>query len=131
MTFAKKITMLLVIVASFVVAGSAQEVSARFTLAHPTSLGATVLPPGSYQLKTIDQVTLVSLITPVDGGRGAHLVIPMSRDYTGCEKSNLRAKLENGQWKVSSVCIAESSLTLYFADQPAKPAVAAALTKVF
>jgi hypothetical protein len=119
MTFAKKMTLVLGLVATSFLASSAQEVNAHFTLKHPTSFGGRVLPAGSYQLQTVNRGTLLAFIRSTDENHEGMMTVPKSLDYTtGCAKSSLRMMSENGGWSATSVCFADSALTLYFSDEP-------------
>jgi hypothetical protein len=127
MTFAKRMTLTFLFLATSFVAGAAQEATARFTLQHATSFSGTVLPAGSYQLKSINRGTLLTLITSTDNRSQALLVVPTSHDYTPCDKSSLRMTAEGGEWSAASICLADSAMTLYFGDRPKRVATTAAL----
>ena len=119
MTFAKKMTLVFGFVATSFLASSAQEVNARFTLQYPTSFDGKVLPAGNYRLQTINRGKLLAMITSVDGTNDGLITVPKSLDYTsGCAKSGLRTALQSGQWSATSVCFADSTLTLYFDNEP-------------
>ncbi len=130
MTFAKKMTITFLFLATSFVAASAQETTGRFTLPHAANFSGTVLPAGSYRLQAINRGTLLTLITSADGNGQAVMVVPTSHDYdTPCEKSSLRMKTEGGEWSATSICLADSAMTLYFSDRPKRAAVTAALIK--
>lgn len=119
MTFANKMTLVFGIVATSFLASSAQEVNARFTLQHPTSFDGKVLPTGNYRLQTVNRGKLLAVITSTDGSNAGLMTVPKSLDYTSaCAKSSLRTSLQGGEWSATSVCFADSALTLYFDDQP-------------
>jgi hypothetical protein len=127
MTFAKNMTLTFVFLATSFVAGSAQENAARFTLQHATSFDGKVLPAGSYRLEAINRGTLLTLITSTDKQSNALLIVPKTHDYdTPCAKSTLQVVSKDGQWSATSVCLAESAMTLYFSDHPKRAAVTAA-----
>jgi hypothetical protein len=130
MTFAKKMTLVLGLVATSFLASSAQEVNARFTLKHPTSFAGKLLPAGAYRLQTVNRGTLFAVIMSMDDNNEGMMVVPKSRDYTtGCGKSSLRIMSQNGEWSAESVCFADSALTLYFSNEPKEqPVKTAALT---
>jgi hypothetical protein len=128
MTFAKKMTLTFLFLATSFVAGAAQETTGRFTLAHPTSFAGTKLPAGSYRLQAINRGTLLTLITSTDGQSTALMVVPTSHDYdTPCEKSSLRMKTEGGEWSATSICLSDSAMTIYFGDRSKRAEVTAAL----
>jgi hypothetical protein len=106
-------------VATSFLVSSAQEVNARFTLEHPTSFDGKVLPAGTYRLQTINRGKLLAVITSTTGTNDGLMTVPKSLDYTsGCAKSSLRTAMQSGEWSATSVCFAETALTLYFDDQP-------------
>jgi len=125
-TFAKKMTMTLLFLATSFVASSAQEMTARFTLQHATSFSGTLLPAGTYNLQTMNRGTLLTLITPVDRQGQSVLLVPKSRDYSSCAKNSLHLVSTDGEWSANSVCLAASDMTLYFADRPKRSTVTAA-----
>jgi hypothetical protein len=130
MTFAKKMTLVFGFVATSFLASSAQEITARFTLEHPTSFGGKILSAGTYRLQTVNRGKLLAVITSMNGTNDGLMTVPKSLDYTsGCAKSSLRTALQSGEWSATSVCFAESELTLYFDDQPKRqqPVKSAAL----
>lgn len=131
MTFARKMTLVFGFVATSFLAGTAQEVNARFSLQHPTSFGGKVLPAGNYRLQTVNRGKLLAVITSMDGTNDGLMAVPESLDYTsGCAKSSLRTALQSGEWSATSLCLADSALTLYFGDRPKRqqPLKSAALT---
>jgi hypothetical protein len=132
MTFAKRLTLVFAFAVTSFLACSAQEISVTFTLSQPTSFDGRVLPAGSYKLQTFNQGTLIARIASTDNQGQSMLVVPQSRDFEAtCTKSSLHLTSTSGQWSATSVCLADSDLTLYFRESPAKPTVAAALAKTY
>lgn len=130
MTFTRKMTLVFGFVATSFLASSAQEINARFTLEHPTSFDGKVLPAGNYRLQTVNRGKLLATITSMDGSNAGLMMLPRSLDYTSsCAKSILRTSSQSGKWSASSVCFADTGVTLYFDDQPKRqqPVKSAAL----
>ena len=126
MTFAKKMTLVLGFVATSFLASSAQEVSARVTLQHPTSFEGTVLPAGEYKLQTRNSGTLLALITSTSDMKSVMLV-PKQREYAAtCKSTSLSLVSSNGEWAAQSLCLAENDVTLYFSALSKKTTVTTA-----
>lgn len=127
MTFVKKMTLTFSFVAATVLAGSAQEITAKFTLQHPTSFGSKILPAGDYRMQTLNQGTLLALITSMDSQKESVVLVPKSREYTAaCTRSSLQTIAKNGQWTATSICLADTGLTLYFSEPAMKQPVSSA-----
>ena len=129
MNFAKKSLLVLVFVAAAALAGSAQEINARFKLQNPTRFGNTVLPAGTYKFLSVSPSSAVVMATPESGvGEGVLLVSRVKEYNTPCAETSLHAVREGGQWTATSICLAESSTTLTFGDSPINaPVTTAAL----
>jgi len=129
MNFAKKALLVLVFVAAVALAGSAQEINARFRLQNPTRFGNAVLPAGTYQLLSVSHGSMVVTLTPVGASGESILLVPRLKAYnTRCDETSLHTVLEGGQWTASSICLSESSTTLSFGSVPkSAPVTTAAL----
>jgi hypothetical protein len=129
MNFAKKSLSVLLFVAAAALAGSAQDINARFKLESPTRFGSTILPAGTYRILRVSYTQPVVTLTPLSGGVGSVMLVARVKEYnTPCARTSLYAVREDGQWTATSICLSESATTLSFGSAPkSAPVTTAAL----
>ena len=115
----KKTLLVMLFVAAVALAGSAQEINARFKLQNPTRFGNTIVPAGTYKFLSVSQGSGVVVVTPESGVGERVLLVSRLKEYnTPCAETSLHATRRGGQWTATSICVAESSTTLTFGDSP-------------
>ena len=107
---------------------AAQNSTGVFTLAHDTRWNDTLIPAGQYSL-SLEEAHMIALLKPVDHRKAGVFVIPASHEYaTPCRSSAVRIDRTSSGWTTTSVCLAESGMTLFFRSPSGNAVVASAAT---
>jgi len=115
MSFAKRMMLLSLLWTTAVCSGAAQAHVVNFTLAHEANIGATTLPAGNYRMTIYTTDRLLAIVSPTSGSGPSVMALPMSNgSYGNCGKTSLRFKPSGHLLDLSSVCLGESAMSLYF-----------------
>lgn len=115
MSFAKKMMLLSLLWTTAVCAAAAQDHVVKFTLAHEANIAATTLPAGDYRMMIYTTDRLLAIVSPANGGGPSVMALPMSNaSYGNCGKTSLRFTPSGHRLDLSSVCLGESAMSLYF-----------------
>lgn len=125
MTFAKKLTFMLLLVAGFTFSAQAQDALAKFTLAQSAYWGKTLLQPGEFMISVDLNGITKATVTSLDGKRVAFMAVPVTTAYGSCRETALSLVPDAGEYSVRSVCFAGSNVLLSFASERSKTSLAA------
>ena len=105
---------------------AAQKKAGTFTMPYETKWNNVSIPAGEYAISIYSETQQIAMLRPVDSGKSAVFLVPVSHDYNGnCSSPTVSFAKKNGEWSATSVCFANTGLTIYFAA-PANTMVASA-----
>lgn len=126
MNSAKKIALALLVVLATAFTAKAQDTRAKFTLSHEVRWENATLPAGNYMISVYSGTAVPrAFITSEDGKGPSIIAVPTVADYSSsCKSSSVNLVRDGAAWNVTSVCLNESGLALYFGAEPPKTALA-------
>lgn len=108
---------------------SAQQKAGTFMLPYATRWNHVLVPAGEYSISIYSESQEISMLESVRGKQSALFLVPLSHDYGAtCASSTLSMARAGHEWKVQSICFADTGLKLYFTTPPSRGRVLSSAT---
>jgi hypothetical protein len=126
MSYAKKMTLLLLMSLAICFAAEAQDAHAKFTLPQDAMWGKTAMPAGRYAISLEFGGITRAYVTSETGSKLAFVAVPEVTEVSdSCDKTSVTLMHNAGTWAVHSVCFGELQMQLTFQAEPVATAFAA------
>lgn len=131
MNSVKKLALALLVVLATAFTANAQDARVKFTLTHEVRWEKTTLPAGTYMISVYSGAIPRAIVSSEDGKGPSIIAVPTIADYSSsCKSSSVNLIRDGAAWNVTSVCLNESGLALYFGAEPPKTALASLSSQV-